>query len=175
MSAIWWVIFYECHFRTQFSNSCHPQLFWGKLLKKIGTISQSQVFQRFIWLHVLYWWNPLWHSLSHKVCVMKIRKVSTISSFPKFIGSLPVVWLMNIQGSSPMCQNMLWIIYSCRLKSCPFSFGNVCINTDVSISCYWNCILNILCSKLPALLRRPRTPTYTCTWWCYNCGCQEEI
>lgn len=54
---------------------------------------------------------------------------------------------MNIQNFSPTCRNMLWIIYSCRLKSCPFSFGNVCINTDVSISCYWNCILNILCSK----------------------------
>lgn len=140
-----------CDFRIQFSNCWHPQLFWGKLLQKIGTLIQGSSLPQIhlFWLHVLYQWNPLWHSLSHKACIMKIRKVSTISSFPEFMGTLPVVWHMNIQVSSPVCQNMLWIIYSFRLKSCPFSFGNVCINTDFSISWYWNCILNILCSKLP--------------------------
>lgn len=126
-------------FGIPFSNYWPPQFFWGKLLQKIGTLIQDSSLPQIhlFWLHVLYQWNPLWHSLSHKAWVMKIRRVSTFSSFLKFIGTLPVVWHMNIQDSSPMCQNVLWIIYSFILKSCPFSFGNVCINTDFSISWYW--------------------------------------
>lgn len=148
MSAIWLVIFYEC---LWFQNMV-LKLLASQLLQKIGTLIQGSSLPQFhlFWLHILYQCNPLWHGLSHNACIMKIKKVSTISSFPKFIGTLPVVWHMNIQVSSPVCQNMLWIIYSFRLKSCPFSFGNICIDTDFSISRYWNCILNILCSKLPA-------------------------
>lgn len=159
MSALWLVAFYGCLWFQASSQIAGIQIVLGKIVSKRNSDSrlESSTDSSNCLSHIS---EAHWGTTCPIRPVLKIRKVSTISSFSKFIGTFPVVWHMNIQVFSPVCQNMLWIIYNFRLKSCPFSFGNVCINTDFSISCCWNCILNILGSKSPQEAQDTNVYTY---------------